>query len=319
LKPVQSEPQEQALPAANEPSIAGNSSPRPALADPNIAAASPPLSSGDAAAVVQNRSPATRDDQRLALITEGIASAQSKTATSSKPEVLGEELKASESAAAPAITTALAASAIDAGMAEKPSNSSSTSDLTVLTQHFDLLPSVSQQRSLAAANLRTKSARDAIGAAPPVLASFSLEQSGRQLRVIDQDGSVYVGNLQSGLGGGMAVSSQVSTPRAEPVAVGLLPAAVPSTGQTYLFRVDGTNLSLNQRVVFWGKLVDSTNTTSTDQHAVGAQLQQSYQLKSAATQLPQSPAVNRRLSGTAIVGSAAEIAVEAVSTSLQKR
>ena len=74
-----------------------------------------------------------------------------------------------------------------------------------------------------------------LGAAP-MLSSFRTEQSGDQLRVIDTDGSVYVGNLTA--------STQILDSN------GAFPAA-----QTRAFRLTGTNLTRHQPVVFTGNLI----------------------------------------------------------------
>ncbi len=68
------------------------------------------------------------------------------------------------------------------------------------------------------------------------LASFRTEQSGNQFRVIDADGSVYVGSLT-------AATEILDSKSASRVA------------QTRAFRVTGTNLTRHEPVVFTGNLV----------------------------------------------------------------
>ena len=82
---------------------------------------------------------------------------------------------------------------------------------------------------------RRDGAVDKLGAAP-MLASFRTEQTGNQLRVIDADGSVYVGNLT-------AATDILDSKAASQVA------------QTRAFRVTGTNLTHRQPVVFTGNLI----------------------------------------------------------------
>jgi hypothetical protein len=102
---------------------------------------------------------------------------------------------------------------------------------------------------------------------PPVLVSFQLEQSGRDLRITDSDGSVYTGSLQAPAPvttsppSGAArrpLASTLNAPESAkqtPFAYG----AAPEAAQTYSFRVAGTNRSLKQKVVFTGSLTGLTN------------------------------------------------------------
>jgi type II secretory pathway pseudopilin PulG len=114
--------------------------------------------------------------------------------------------------------------------------------------------------------------RDAVsGKVPPVLASFQLQQSGGELRVVDGDGSVYRGQLlprdaavKSGVpdesGKLMNGESQslrgertASSPAREkevPEGKGAEPMA-----QSYFFQVAGTNQTLRQALVFTGTLL----------------------------------------------------------------
>jgi hypothetical protein len=104
------------------------------------------------------------------------------------------------------------------------------------------------------------------GTASAVLASFRVEQSGRQLRVIDSDGSVYSGYVvAAGRGSArprLVEDSSISNATAS-ASAGLLTnsfafyAAVPP--REFSFRVSGTNLTLNQVVVFAGDLSGPSN------------------------------------------------------------
>jgi uncharacterized membrane protein YgcG len=82
---------------------------------------------------------------------------------------------------------------------------------------------------------RRDGAADKLGAAP-MLASFRTEQAGDELRVIDADGSVYVGNLTA--------ATEILDSN------GAFRAA-----QTRAFRVTGTNLTRREPVVFTGNLI----------------------------------------------------------------
>jgi hypothetical protein len=132
-----------------------------------------------------------------------------------------------------------------------------------------------------------------------VLASFRVEQSGRELRIIDNDGSVYTGSLQladAQLSPLPEARSATATPAAQPsVLSGAAPAVAPSTAsvsesrrahaiapddtvpvaankapmQNYFFSVAGTNLSLRQNVVFTGSFMTSSNLDVFKQPAAG--------------------------------------------------
>ncbi len=101
--------------------------------------------------------------------------------------------------------------------------------------------------------------------APALLSSFRVEQSGQEIRVIDQDGSVYTGNLElaqalPALGAARSaippsqrtLRESLETQKRRPDATSNLPAPSPPS---YFFSVAGTNLSLNQRVIFTGELL----------------------------------------------------------------
>ena len=99
-----------------------------------------------------------------------------------------------------------------------------------------------------------------------MLGSFDLEQNGRELRVIDRDGSVYKGYLQ--FGEAVASTSPELQPKqkVEPAsATGVLTQGAADKGildglaKGWSFRVSGTNLSLNQNIVFAGNLLVTTN------------------------------------------------------------
>jgi hypothetical protein len=78
--------------------------------------------------------------------------------------------------------------------------------------------------------------------AVPMLASFRTEQAGDQLRVIDADGSIYIGSLT-------AATEILDSKAASRVA------------QTRAFRVAGTNLTRHEPVVFTGNLIFADQTS----------------------------------------------------------
>jgi hypothetical protein len=126
---------------------------------------------------------------------------------------------------------------------------------------------LSEQKRIvqAFANEAPKEARTAPGqASASVLASFRVEQNGPEIRVVDEDGSVYSGNLATPsqeapvtLKAGRA-QNEGSSKLKDVQGRRQLSANTPAMNQVqsgYNFRVSGTNLSLNQRVVFSGQLL----------------------------------------------------------------
>jgi hypothetical protein len=141
-------------------------------------------------------------------------------------------------------------------------------------------------------------------AAPSVLVSFQVQQLGRELRVIDSDGSVYTGSVQTAsirtrasdaIGQAGATARRFSS---EP-----LPA--PPTA-TRFFRVSGTNRSLNQPVVFSGDLTCLTN------GAVGGNLNGVISGGGGAVKPASGALLNARISGQAVIGKDKVIQVNAV-------
>jgi hypothetical protein len=111
-----------------------------------------------------------------------------------------------------------------------------------------------------------------------VLDSFSIQQDGNKITVVDSDGSQYIGTMDtrtlgmvaptgtatfgSAGGGGGGFGGTVASRRA-PVTVAAgavnVEAITATPGQNYFFTVVGTNVSLNRLVVFSGNLVPMTN------------------------------------------------------------
>lgn len=157
---------------------------------------------------------------------------------------------------------------------------------------------------------------------PPVLVNFKVEQAGRDLRVVDGDGSVYNGvvNEENTLYKQMierheqklatANNSRFNfqTPK---LAEAIAPAKQQQQqdGDYYLYRVEGTNRTLNQNVVFTWNFVD------TNALANGNLNYQNVQQKLDATKLPaQFPALlqNSFINGRAQFGEGREVEVNAV-------
>ena len=155
----------------------------------------------------------------------------------------------------------------------------------------------------------------------PVLASFQVQQSDQQIRVVDQDGSVYSGYWQPG---GSAIADQAGSdlkttaPAAPPpgqfqekdarrIEAGQ-PAAV-----NYSFRVAGMNQSLKQNVVFAGSLTGISNGAPLIQSSssIGSLGGGGFQNKSSNASL-QLLLGNARVSGTAVIDNTKQIQINAM-------
>jgi hypothetical protein len=86
-----------------------------------------------------------------------------------------------------------------------------------------------------------------------ILASFRLEQNGHQIRIVDADGSIYEGEIQTTA---PTILAKRLAARAA-ASVGEI-GREGEVGTVYSFRVTGTNRRLNQVVVFEGQLIPAT-------------------------------------------------------------
>lgn len=144
--------------------------------------------------------------------------------------------------------------------------------------------------------------------AQPVLTAFRLEQQGNELRVVDRDGSVYRGSLEVAASASSPAAlerrrtSSLGTTRSA-ANVGTVAPSAPGQApeQQYLFKVVGTNRSLNQKVVFTGNLIENTAGLATSNQATQVRQQVPVQML----------LNNVRISGKAQVGSQ-EIPIHAV-------
>ncbi len=155
---------------------------------------------------------------------------------------------------------------------------------------------------------------------PPVLMNFKVEQAGRDLRVVDGDGSVYRGVVDEE----NTLYKQISERQQQklmlanesrfkfqtPKQADDLTARKQQDAEAYyLYRVEGTNRTLNQNVVFTWNFVD------TNALASGNLNYQNTARKLDATKLPsQFPALlqNSLINGRAQFGEGREIEVNAV-------
>jgi len=156
-------------------------------------------------------------------------------------------------------------------------------------------------------------------AAQPVLAAFQVEQRGQEVRVVDSDGSVYLGYLQPADAETRKRALEVESARPSRAlnAAGeklRTPAASrpPANLETnYVFRVAGTNRTLNQNVVFTATLskgpVESRLDGITNSvNGFGAALKNSLSDSGAL------PLSNLRISGKVSIGGRPELEIRAV-------
>lgn len=149
----------------------------------------------------------------------------------------------------------------------------------------------------------------------PVLASFQLEHSGENVRIIDRDGSVYTGYVET-------PPSVQRTYRA--IAQSVAPtegfgrkmqAATNNVAPSYFFRVAGTNRSLKENVVFTGNLLTdaelSRSNWSTNSPGTAGQIGGAMFYKAPAQKSP-SAIPQTRVAGKARIGDSAEIEINAI-------
>jgi hypothetical protein len=138
-----------------------------------------------------------------------------------------------------------------------------------------------------------------------VMAQFRVEQDGAVVRIIDNDESIYTGSLEE-------AALPIATQPAPTVALNTarrsrsLAASqpLPDQAQNFHLEVSGTNLTLNQKVVFSGNLVGnqiSLSSPAQNQQAVRQNQKLQQQLSNVL-----------RISGKVRVGTGADQPVEAV-------
>ena len=154
--------------------------------------------------------------------------------------------------------------------------------------------------------------RNAVANTAPVLVSFELQQNGSNIAVVDADGSIYQGSLQTN-----SAIAQNQVPVAAP------PGAAQSqisnvannqvvAGNNFYFRVAGQNRTSKQNVVFTGNLLPLAGGTVNSQaggtvnnSAGGGEMSQA-----------QNTAIfsNSRIAGTATVDTTNQIEINALPT-----
>lgn len=177
----------------------------------------------------------------------------------------------------------------------------------------------------------------------PVLANFQVQQKGMAIRIVDQDGSVYEGSLlvanpnaQNATLNGIAPNSipqDKITPSggadggggggglggASPTQNSAMSDTFQTAVQNYFFRVNGTNRTLNQNVVFTGNLLANIAATKVVQQKLGVNAGVIYGAGVVAGQVENSLTnqsgqlfwSNLRIAGTAVVNNTNHIEVNA--------
>lgn len=161
-----------------------------------------------------------------------------------------------------------------------------------------------------------------------ILVNFQVHQEGDRVRILDSDGSVYSGAARPLTLTAAVQTEPLTRERAfrqtvtgSSLATAPGPESAAGAEQNYSFEVVGTNLTLQQRVVFNGLLLEG-NAAALSTNAIAnigirvwdnARFQNlsNSQNLSGAAQI-QFPAANRRISGKAIIGTSQEVPVEAI-------
>jgi hypothetical protein len=167
-------------------------------------------------------------------------------------------------------------------------------------------------------DLRAEAAKllDEPSAAKSVLASFQLERSGAEVRVMDADGSVYSGQVEAAANSPTPILSAGEKKPLDKVLKGQeRTAALPEQSfMNYAFRVAGTNRSLNEQVIFTGIVTAFGNQTAFKQSTNAAgegRIARSPTLPAAPDPLSRALPLNSRVSGRAMIGKGREIEINA--------
>ena len=104
-------------------------------------------------------------------------------------------------------------------------------------------------------NSNSQKFRNAVANTAPVLVSFELQQNGNDLAVVDADGSVYQGSLQTNSGDAQSPAPAVVPPGAEQSQISDVAKNAGAAGNNFYFRVAGQNRTSKQNVVFTGNLI----------------------------------------------------------------
>lgn len=283
------------------------------------AAPNPPVASLAGVAEQKSRDARVRSQDLARADKEGIAPTASPAAPRSRPDRQAVSAEALSSPRAAALVLEKQSSAALPDTADKAANSAPSKDSgSESAQTY----AYSQAFARQTAPLKEKVVKvDSAGLVSPVLTSFRVEQSGRQLRVVDSDGSTYTGEaepvLVTGAGGRNGKPEQIGQLFKSGGKLNQLPAGPASAPQppiqNHAYRVVGTNRTLNQNVVFTWSFVEMTN-----QPVMAQSVDISSDLKKDLQKLPaQFPAQlqNSFINGRAQLGTGKEIEINAVPVS----
>ena len=164
-----------------------------------------------------------------------------------------------------------------------------------------------------------------------LLVSFQVQQNGRELRIVDKDGSVYSGYVQAAEALRRLRSTQPEKPAPtksyksaeSQVQQKAASAEVDKPAlQNFDFRVAGTNRSLKENVIFTGTLFAAANTNlipgaakslvSQGGGAVGGGVLRGQSSAVEPGALPALQLLNSRISGKALIGQRKEVEINAV-------
>lgn len=143
----------------------------------------------------------------------------------------------------------------------------------------------------------------------PVLANFQIEQSGNKLRVIDGDGSTYRGEVAPELAYGLAQNAAYKSDGKQKLAGEQRADQQQQAVGAYQFRVEGTNRTLNQQVVFYWNCVPITNAPSFSNSSLAASELKKFDAAKMPQQFPGFQ--NSIITGRAQIASEKEIEINA--------
>jgi len=182
----------------------------------------------------------------------------------------------------------------------------------VLAQAKQLFRDVDRAKSEALGASNSQKFRNAVANTVPVLVSFELQQNGINLAVVDADGSVYQGSLQTNSPVSQSLAPAVMPPGAVQSRVSAGAKNEGAAANNFYFRVAGQNRTSKQNVVFSGNLIPLADNTvnaqavPTADNSVG-----SGETPSAQNFLLFS---NSRIAGTATVDATNQIEINALPT-----
>ena len=154
--------------------------------------------------------------------------------------------------------------------------------------------------------------RNAVANNTPVLASFELQHNGNQLAIVDADGSVYQGALQTSRPVSPSPLPAVTPPRITQRQISVSAQKEGAAATNFSFRVVGQNRTSKQYVIFTGNLISLAGNTVDSQTAATANNSAGSGKMSPAQSAAQFS--NLRIAGTAMVDTTNQIEVNAMPT-----